>query len=124
MPATILHNAPILTMDPDRPKAWAISISDGKIDYVWPNAVGLDLDAEVRQIDMRGRLVVPGFNDCHMHILPYGLDLSKADISPDAGVRDVPSLCKALRKWSDANSQSEWVLGSRYDQNTLPGAKH
>ncbi len=121
---TLIINAQIMTMNPDRPSAWGLLIENGRIIDIMPDVtirewVGID-----RAIDARGRLVVPGFNDCHMHILPYGLDLSKADLSTDAGVRDVPTLCRVLRKWAEANPRSEWILGSRYDQNTFPGAKH
>jgi hypothetical protein len=39
-------------------------------------------------------------------------------------VSDVPSLIVALHAWCAENQASEWVRGSRYDQNTFPGAAH
>ena len=119
----VLHNTHILGTDPAEPLANALAILDsGRILAVSPHA---DLDGpDIRRIDLNGRIVVPGFNDCHMHLLPYGLDLSEADLSPAAGVTSVPDLLAALRRWADENPGSEWALGNRYDQNTFPGALH
>src|ERR1044071_4940030 len=104
-------------MNPERPRAWGLLIEDGRIIDITPSPVMSSMTGIDKCIDARDRIVIPGFNDCPMHILPHRLDLSKADLSPDAGVRDVPTLCKALQNWSDANPKSEWVLGGRYDQN-------
>lgn len=125
-PTVLFKNATFFTMDPARPVAQVVAIRGQHIKAVgsledmssWTDLGG------ARIIDLGGRIVTPGFNDCHMHLLPYGLDLSKADLSPAAGVTDVPSLVSALCEWADANPRSEWVLGSRYDQNVFPGAAH
>jgi len=124
-PDTLLTNAHVLTMNPAQPVAQALALAGGRI-----AAVGTDDEIRslarpgTRIIPLKGRMVVPGFNDCHMHILPYGLDLAQADLSPAAGVTDVSGLIAALRRWAEANPQSEWILGNRYDQNTFPGAAH
>ena len=73
---------------------------------------------------MRGLAVVPGFNDCHMHILGYGLKLAAADLSPEAGVRDVRTFIAVLQRWAEANPDSPWVRGSGYNQNAFPDALH
>jgi imidazolonepropionase-like amidohydrolase len=46
-----------------------IVISDGKITDV---GVGLDAD---EQLDVRGLTVLPGFIDCHVHVMVSGIDL-------------------------------------------------
>lgn len=122
---TLITNAHILTMNPAMPTARALAIERGRI-----VAVGTEDEIRplagtgTRALNLQGRTVVPGFNDCHMHILPYGLDLAQADLSPAAGVTNVLELMAALRRWADSNPRSEWVLGSRYDQNIFPGAAH
>src|SRR2546423_4240647 len=120
----IIHNGRILTMDEGNPEAEAVVIDrvTGRIVRACSDDDASDVTG--RRIDLRGRTVTPGFNDCHMHIMPYGLKLGQADLSPAAGVRSVPELVAALRRWTDANPQVEWIRGSRYDQNTFPGAAH
>jgi predicted amidohydrolase YtcJ len=124
-PDTLITNANTLTQNPDDPVAQALAIAGGRI-------VAVGTDDEIRHLagpgtrvlDMGGRTVAPGFNDSHMHVLPYGVYLGQADLSPAAGVRDARALAQTLRRWADANPQSEWALGNRYDQNVFPGAKH
>lgn len=122
---TIILNANILTMNSAHSTAQALAIDKGRI-----AAIGADEEIRslagvgTRVLDLGGRTVVPGFNDCHMHILPYGLDLAQCDLSPAAGVSNVQELCITLQHWRGANPQGEWVLGNRYDQNTFPGALH
>jgi predicted amidohydrolase YtcJ len=111
-------------MDPAMPTAAAVLIRGKSIQSVYADAVDVRDFAGARIVDLGGRTVVPGFNDCHMHILPYGLDLAQADLSVAAGVTDVPSLVAALKRWCEANPNSEWALGNRYDQNAFPGAAH
>ncbi len=107
------------------PDLTAVAVADGKIAAIGPSDhILAAMPSRARRIDARGLLLVPGFNDCHMHILGYGLKLSAADLSPDAGVRDVPAFVDALRRWAQANPSSAWVRGSGYNQNAFPGAKH
>lgn len=120
--------ASIVTMDADRPTAEALVLNrrTGTIVFVGSRtearAGAWMHDAE--EWDLSGSWVVPGFNDCHMHILPYGLDLVRADLSPEAGVLDNESLVRALVAWRARNVDQEWVIGSRYNQNLFPGACH
>ncbi|HXG23062.1 MAG TPA: amidohydrolase, partial [Chthonomonadales bacterium] len=103
----------------------ALAIERGRIVAVGKEEEILPLAGTgTRVFNLQGHTLVPGFNDCHMHILPYGLDLAQADLSPAAGVTNVPQLIAALRQWADSNPHSEWILGSRYDQNIFPGAAH
>ena len=97
-------------MDREIPRAEALLVSGDRVAALGPRSlVETEIDRFSRRVDLEGRSVVPGFNDCHMHILPYGLDLARADLSPAAGVSSVLELVIALRHWADANPQSEWV---------------
>jgi predicted amidohydrolase YtcJ len=122
----ILRHANILTMDDALTRAEAIAIDreNGRILAVGSSEAMRERYPAARAADMQGRTIVPGFNDCHMHILPYGLDLARADLSPAAGVTSVPELIAALQRWCAQNPQSAWALGNRYDQNVFPGAAH
>src|SRR5688572_22264630 len=69
----ILHNGRITTLDPKYPEATNVAIKDGRI-------VGVD-DAEAYErgpgttvIDLKGRRVVPGLNDSHLHVIRGGLN--------------------------------------------------
>ncbi len=79
--ALVLHNASIRTMDPARPFAEWVLIVDGRI-----RALGQgEPPIATRQIDAGGRLVLPGFQDAHIHLLSGGTDLATAALLYDAG---------------------------------------
>lgn len=81
-PRTVLTNGTIFTGDPAAPWAHAIAIEDGRV-------VGLDRDADrgpATRIDLGGRLVVPGLNDAHVHIVvPEGQYLNSPAFLPGPG---------------------------------------
>lgn len=123
MPETLLHNVTIYTMDEQQPVASAMVWRDESILAVGEAG---DLSARypsARRVDGGGLFVVPGFNDCHCHILAYGLDLSAANLSPEHAP-DVPALVAQLRRWAEEHPDSEWITGSFYDQNRMAERRH
>jgi predicted amidohydrolase YtcJ len=123
MPETLLTNITIYTMDDSCPVATAMVWRDARI-----LAVG-EADAlsarypSAKRIDGHGALVIPGFNDCHCHILAYGLDLGVANLSPEH-VPDIPSLVAQLRRWADEHPDAAWITGGFYDQNGMAERRH
>ncbi len=76
MTRTLLTNARIRTMDPARPMAEALVMAGDRIlavGSVGEMAVLAGQGAEV--IDAGARLVLPGFQDAHIHLLNGGVDL-------------------------------------------------
>jgi predicted amidohydrolase YtcJ len=79
----IFVNGSIWTGDDSRPRASALAIGGGSI-------VGVGSDAEVRAlgaadttiVDLRGRLVVPGFQDSHLHLPGASVNHSTSPTSP------------------------------------------
>src|SRR5512134_488475 len=71
---TILRNGRIATLDTKSPFVSAIAVRDGR--FV---AVGQEKEVMVyrgdktRMIDLKGRTVIPGLNDSHIHVIRGGL---------------------------------------------------
>jgi predicted amidohydrolase YtcJ len=67
-PDVIYHNGVVLTMEPGSQPAQALAVRDGKILAVGTSADVLALAAgSTHIIDLKGRAVLPGFNDAHCH---------------------------------------------------------
>ncbi|MFM2367557.1 MAG: hypothetical protein RIR95_2165 [Pseudomonadota bacterium] len=106
MSETLIHNARIRTMDPTSPHAsWAL-VRDGRIAGL---GLGVPPDA-TNKIDAGGRLVLPGFQDAHIHLLSGGIDMATAAFLYD--VAGEQELLAALRVHSTAKSHLPIVLGS------------
>lgn len=88
----ILYNGRITTLDPAYPEASNIAIGGGRIIAVDEGEEYDDISTpKTRRIDLRGRRVVPGLYDSHLHVIRGGLNYN-LELRWDG----VPSLSDAL----------------------------
>lgn len=121
----ILVNAKVRTMDEAKPSAEAIAVIDNKIVAVGSNAEIRSMSgAKTKMIDAGGKLVIPGFNDAHVHFLEGGYQLSSVDL------RDAKSPAEFTQRIKDFTAKlpkGRWILGGKWDHenwspNNLPTA--
>ena len=122
---TIYTNCTIITCDPARPQAEAMVTESGEVvaagqkEDLWELA-----GSGARTIDLDGATVVPGFDDCHMHILSFGLSLRQVDL----GAEKVGSIEAIRLSVGEATTQSprreSWILGRGYNQHKLAERRH
>jgi len=109
----LLYNARIHTLDPKLPPASVLVINGERILAVGGGELLSEFDGAEKQ-DMRGRTVLPGLTDAHIHLQYYSMGLQKIDCETD-------SLEECLRRVSDRVKRSkpgEWVLGHGWNQNS------
>jgi predicted amidohydrolase YtcJ len=113
-------NARIRTMDPARPLAEAAAVIHGRITALGTNAeIRKLVGSRTRLIDACGRLVLPGFNDAHVHFLNGGFQLASVDL------RDADSpeeMARRIRAFAAGRPKGEWILGGNWDHERWPGA--
>lgn len=102
----LLYNARIRTMDPARPWAAWVLIRDGKVRAL---GQGTPPDAR-RRVDAGGRLVLPGLQDAHVHLLSGGTDLATA--AQLYATADEGELLQTLAAHARAMPQLAVVLGA------------
>jgi len=110
----ILSGANVVTLDPAKPRAQAVAISNGKIVDVGADQQILSYATdETKIIDLNGLTVVPGLIDCHVHMLDFGQSLRQLDLRYVGSVKEMQS------KLNDyARSQRHgWILGRGWDQD-------
>jgi predicted amidohydrolase YtcJ len=83
VPNLILVHGRVFTGNDFRPYAEAIAIQGARILAVGTNQQILSLAGNARQIDLAGRLVIPGINDGHVHF-----DEDPESIPVDFGAQD------------------------------------
>lgn len=121
----VIVNANVHTMGASQKQARSIAVLGNRI-----VAVGTASDTKpwigtrTRVIDARGKLVIPGFNDAHVHFLETGVQLSSVDLrdakTPQEFVERIKNFAAKLPK-------GRWILGGKWDHenwtpNNLPTA--
>ena len=120
----ILHNGVVLTQaEPAQAEAVAVG-RDGRILAVGSGSDVLNLaSADTSTFDLNGRTLIPGFFDCHLHLLWLGTNLGHVDLSSPP-VRSTDDIIRLLRERLDANPDAACIQGHGYDQNQLAGGTH
>lgn len=104
----ILVNGRITTMDPRRPQADAVAIAAGRFVAVGAaKQVLRHRTTSTRVIDLRGRRVIPGLNDSHLHVLRGGLNYA-LEVRWD-GVRSLAQALAMLRAQAARTPPGQWV---------------
>ena len=117
----ILTGARVFTASRQQPWAEAIGIRGDRIVYVG-SAEGAKAfasgDTVVR--DLPGKLVVPGFNDSHVHLLAGAESLSQVDLSD---VEDLGEIQRRIQAFAQAHPADPWIVGSGWIYGAFPGAQ-
>jgi len=110
----VFTNAKVWTVDDRMPSAEAVAVIGERI-----VAVGSAKDIEAwrgpstRVIDAAGKLLLPGFNDAHVHFMDGGRQLDNVDL------RDASSPEEFVRRIAEQEKKTapgEWVLGGDWDE--------
>ena len=120
-PETIIVNATVRTMDPARPTAEAIAILGNRLVAIGTSAeVSKLAGPSTRIIDAKKRLVLPGFNDAHVHFLSGGFQLSSVDLR-DANTPQ--EFAERIRQFAAKVPAGRWITGGDWDHERWPDAK-
>jgi predicted amidohydrolase YtcJ len=117
----IIINGIVRTMDHNQPAAAAIAIHGNRIIAVGRNDEVRKLAGpNTKVIDAKGRLVLPGFNDAHVHFMSGGFQLSSVDLR-DA---DTPQqFAERIRDFAAKLPKGRWITGGDWDHERWPEAK-
>lgn len=115
---TLYVNAVIHTMDPATHIAEAVAVSGNRILAVGSNSDLRGRHAQARRVDLGGRLLLPGFNDAHVHFISGGFSLFAPDLRNTATPREFADGIAAYARKLPANA---WILGGEWDHEKWPG---
>ncbi len=108
----ILHNARIHTLDQKRPLASVLVIDGERILATGGDELLREFDRAEKQ-DMRGRVILPGLTDAHLHLQYYSLGLQKIDCETDTLEECLQRVSERVKK----SKPGEWILGHGWNQN-------
>jgi predicted amidohydrolase YtcJ len=112
-------NGRVQTMGAARRWVRAVAVRDGRI-------VAVGTDAEIRPhvssgtavVDLDDRMVLPGFQDAHVHPVSGGLNRLQADLtSTDV----IDHYLEIVRRYADEHPAEEWITGAGWSLASFPG---
>ncbi|CAN5319264.1 amidohydrolase [soil metagenome] len=117
----LLYNGKVFSADANGTIYEAVAVDGEKI-----VAVGTSKDLQgkykaAKEIDLKGKLVTPGFNDAHIHFVGVGLALLRVDLN---GSNTLDEAKRRIAAKVKETPKGEWILGRGWDHtlwnNRLP----
>lgn len=112
-PDLILTNGTILTADSNNSQAEAVAVYNGRIGAVGStrDIDGL-ADSRTKLIDLKGRTVLPGLTDPHVHFADGGASMMNRTDCRDfySNVRSIPQIMEKIREQANSQAPGSWVV--------------
>jgi predicted amidohydrolase YtcJ len=121
----VLINGNIVTLDLACPLADWLIISQGAI-----RAIGRGTDYKefisknTELIDCRGRTVLPGFIDAHLHLRAFAESCVSLDLSWRQGIKSIKDIKGAIKNRCKENPPGTWIRGRGYNEFYLIEKRH
>jgi len=128
--ATVYTGGDILTLAGETPTyVEALAVRDGKVVAAGSRADAVKAAGPgARQVDLKGKTLLPGFIDAHSHLLNYADSLVQANLNPPpvGGVSSIADIVGELKRLKDSLQAGPGVLlvGQGYDQDFLAEKRH
>ncbi len=109
----IINNARVWTVDPNQPRAGAIAIRGERIVAVGSaGEINSWRGESTRVIDAHGHLLLPGFNDAHVHFANGALSLEALNLRDSATAAE---FAQRIAERAAVAPPGEWVTGGGWD---------
>lgn len=110
----IVNNAKVWTVDKARPMAQAVAVLGDRIIAVGSNAdVAALRSPTTKIIDAGGKLLLPGFNDAHVHFVGGGLQLDSVQLNDTTSVDE---FVRRIGEQAKKTPKGEWIQGGDWDE--------
>jgi predicted amidohydrolase YtcJ len=115
----VLTGGHVHTVDRAHPRAEAVAVSGGRI-----SAAGSTEDVRpligpnTRVVDLRGRLLLPGFGDAHCHPLQAGIERFRCNLEGARGREDVLA---TIAHYAAEHPDEQWIVGGGWYMADFPG---
>jgi predicted amidohydrolase YtcJ len=110
----IIRDARVWTVNPAQPQAEAVAILNGRITAVGSDAaVLLWRGPNTRVVDANGHLLLPGFNDAHVHFADGGAALTAVQLNDATSLKE---FVKRIADYAAHAPKGEWIRSGNWDE--------
>jgi hypothetical protein len=114
----VFTEGPVLTMDPARTRASSLAVSGERIMAVGHDEVRELIGPATEVVDLTGKLLMPGFQDAHVHAVGGGCELAECDL---AEIVEVGAYLERIRSYADTHPERAWITGGGWSMESFAG---
>ncbi|MFJ1967391.1 amidohydrolase [Streptomyces sp. NPDC087903] len=114
----VLTGGPVHTVDPARSRATAVAVRHGRIAAVGHHEVHELIGPRTEVVDLAGKLLLPGFQDAHVHPQGAGIELGLCHL---ADTVDPAEYLRRIKAYADEHPDIEWITGGGWSLEAFPG---
>ncbi|MFE7594527.1 amidohydrolase [Kitasatospora sp. NPDC057512] len=114
----VFTHGPVHTGDAARTRASGLAVVGERIAAVGHDEVRELIGPRTEVVDLTGRLLLPGFQDAHVHAVFGGAELASCDLTGTVGVADY---LERVRAYAEAHPDQEWITGSGWSMESFDG---
>jgi predicted amidohydrolase YtcJ len=116
----VLDGAAVYTVDASRSWAQAVAVRAGRIVFVGTSAgARAFVGPATRVVKLDGRMLLPGFQDAHVHPVSGGVELLQCNLND---LRDAAAVLARVRECASAMQDRAWIVGGGWELPIFPSA--
>ncbi|MEU0835974.1 amidohydrolase [Streptomyces sp. NPDC005969] len=114
----VFTRGPVFTADPARSRATSLAVVGDRIAAVGHDDVRELIGPGTEVVDLTGKLLLPGFQDAHIHAVYGGVELAECDLTGTVGVEEYLA---RIRTYADAHPDHAWITGGGWSMESFDG---
>lgn len=117
----VLRNGAVYTVDASRSWASSVAVAGGRIQFVGDDTeIASYIGPDTQVIDLAGRMLLPGFQDSHVH--PQSAAHSQTRVLRLDDIHDIETARERIRAYARAHSELTWIEGAGLDEDMFVAA--
>ncbi|MFD7983993.1 amidohydrolase [Kitasatospora indigofera] len=114
----VLTGGPVHTGDPARTRATGLAVTGERITAVGHDEVKELIGPGTEVVDLRGRMLIPGFQDAHVHAVYGGVELGQCDLTGTTGPEEYRS---RIAEYARTHPGAAWITGGGWSLESFAG---
>ncbi|WP_329566744.1 amidohydrolase [Streptomyces sp. NBC_01361] len=114
----VFTGGPVHTLSPARSRATSVAVRGERIVAVGHDEVRELIGPATEVVDLKGKLLIPGFQDAHAHPVGGGMELGQCDLS---GATTLDEYRRRIAAYARAHPDIEWITGGGWSMEAFPG---
>lgn len=118
----LFFNGEILTMEEEKEYPEAVYIEEGKIKKIGElKKIKKWVKPETKEIDLKGKTLMPSFIDSHSHITALAKTLAFVSLTE---CKSIAEIIEKMKQEKEKRPKGKWMIGVGYDHNFLEEKRH